>query len=53
MEAFPDKIYQYEKRDDDLFYQWDYPTMWGNFVYLTYLGLKNVGLNEDANLSCN
>ncbi len=35
-------------REDDLFYQWDYPIMWGEFSYLTYIGLTNVGLNKEA-----
>lgn len=37
-----------EKRDDDLFYQWDYPCMWPAATCLAYMGLKNIGLDEDA-----
>ena len=37
-----------EKRDDDLFYQWDYPCMWPAATCLVYMGLKNVGLDDDA-----
>lgn len=37
-----------EKRDDDVFYQWDYPCMWPAATCLAYMGLKNVGLNADA-----
>ena len=37
-----------EKRDDDLFYQWDYPLMWPAATCLAYMGLKNIGLDEDA-----
>ncbi len=37
-----------EKRDDDLFYQWDYPCTWPAATCLAYMGLKNIGLNEDA-----
>ncbi len=37
-----------EKRDDDVFYQWDYHCMWPAATCLAYKGLKNIGLNEDA-----
>ena len=37
-----------EKRDDDLFYQWDYPCMWPAATCLAYMGLKNIGLDADA-----
>ena len=37
-----------EKRDDDIFYQWDYPCMWPAAACLAYMGLKNIGLDEDA-----
>lgn len=37
-----------EKRDDDLFYQWDYPCMWPAATCLAYMGLKNIGLDGDA-----
>lgn len=37
-----------EKREDDLFYQWDYPCMWPAAVCIGYFALKNIGLNSDA-----
>lgn len=37
-----------EYRDDDLFYQWDYPCMWPAATCLAYDGLKNIGLDDDA-----
>lgn len=37
-----------EKRDDDIFYQWDYPCMWPAAACLAYMGLKNIGLDKDA-----
>ena len=37
-----------EYRDDDLFYQWDYPCMWPAATCLAYMGLKNIGLQDDA-----
>lgn len=37
-----------EYRDDDLFYQWDYPCMWPAATCLAYMGLKNLGLNAEA-----
>lgn len=37
-----------EKRDDDVFFQWDYPCMWPAATCFAYMGLKNVGLNADA-----
>jgi len=38
-----------EYRDDDVFFQWDYPCMWPAATCLAYMGLKETGLNEDAN----
>lgn len=37
-----------EYRDDDLFYQWDYPCMWPAATCLAYMGLKKIGLPDDA-----
>ncbi len=37
-----------EKRDDDVFFQWDYPCMWPAATCLAYMGLKNIGLDADA-----
>lgn len=37
-----------EKREDDVFFQWDYPCMWPAATCFAYMGLKNVGLDEDA-----
>lgn len=37
-----------EKREDELFYQWDYPCMWPAATCLAYFGLKNIGLDSDA-----
>lgn len=38
-----------EYRGEDAQYlQWDYPCMWPSNVYFTYMGLKRVGLVEDA-----
>lgn len=37
-----------EKRNDDIFYQWDYPCMWSAATCLAYMGLKNIGLDDDA-----
>ncbi len=37
-----------EYREDDLFYQWDYHYMWPAATCLAYMGLKNIGLDEDA-----
>lgn len=37
-----------EKREDDLFFQWDYPCMWPAATCLAYMGLKDVGLDDDA-----
>lgn len=31
-----------------LFYRLYYPCMWPCMVYFTYIGLRNLGLNEDA-----
>lgn len=39
-----------EYRGEDQYLQWDYPHMWPPVVYLAYLGLKNVGLDEEAKL---
>lgn len=33
---------------DDFYYQWDYPVMWGETTYLTYVALKNVGADLEA-----
>jgi alpha,alpha-trehalase len=35
-------------RGDDIYYQWDYPLMWGEMHILDYVGLVNVHLLEDA-----
>ncbi len=37
-----------EKRNDDVFFQWDYPCTWPAATCLAYMGLKNIGLSEDA-----
>ncbi len=37
-----------EYRDDDVFYQWDYPCMWPAATCLAYMGLKRIGLLGDA-----
>ena len=37
-----------EFRDDDLFYQWDYPCMWPAATCLAYMGLKKIGLKDEA-----
>lgn len=29
--------------------QWDYPSMWPSNIYFAYVGLKRIGLTEDAN----
>lgn len=34
--------------DNEIYYQWDYPAMWGEVVFIAYLALKNVGLDKDA-----
>ena len=34
--------------ENEIYYQWDYPVMWGETVYIAYLALKNVGLDKDA-----
>lgn len=36
------------KHDGPLFYQWDYPTMWGETTLIIYKALKNVGALEEA-----
>ena len=39
-----------EYRGEDVEYlQWDYPSMWPSNVYFAYVGLKRIGLDEDAN----
>ena len=35
-------------RGDDVYYQWDYPVIWGEMQLFLYWGLKNVHLDEDA-----
>ena len=37
-----------EYRNDDLFYQWDYPCMWPAATCLAYMGLREIGLRDDA-----
>ncbi len=37
-----------EKREDTVFYQWDYHYMWPAATCLAYMGLKNIGLDDDA-----
>ncbi len=37
-----------EKREDTFFYQWDYPLMWPAATTLAYMGLKEIGLHEEA-----
>ena len=37
-----------EFRKDDVFLQWDYPHMWPPVVYISYVGLKKVGLTKEA-----
>ncbi len=34
---------------ENAIYQWDYPNMWPPVVYFSYLALKNVKLEEEAN----
>lgn len=34
--------------NDKIYYQWDYPVMWGETIFIIYLALKNVGLNNEA-----
>ena len=34
--------------EDALYFQWDYPCVWPYTTWFTYTGLKNVGLQEDA-----
>jgi len=36
-------------RGDDQYLQWDYPHMWPCVVYLAYVGLKRIGLLDEAN----
>ena len=33
---------------DEIYYQWDYPAMWGEVVLIAYIALQNVGLEKDA-----
>lgn len=33
---------------DETYLQWDYPCMWPSNVYFAYVGLKRIGLLEDA-----
>lgn len=35
-------------RGNDIYYQWDFPTMWGETTILVYWAFKNCGLFEDA-----
>lgn len=35
-------------RGDDIYYQWDYPLIWGEMHILDYIGLLNVHLLDDA-----
>ena len=35
-------------RKDDHYYQWDYPVMWGETVFIVYLALLNVKAIDDA-----
>ena len=35
--------------EDAEYLQWDYPSMWPSNVYFAYVGLKRIGLEEDAN----
>lgn len=42
-----------EKRDDTIFYQWDYPTMWGEFTLFIFDALMNVGLTKEAEITKN
>lgn len=37
-----------EKHEGPVFYQWDYPTMWGETTLIAYAALKNVGAFEEA-----
>ncbi len=37
-----------EKHPGPVFYQWDYPTMWGETTLMAYLALKNVGALKEA-----
>lgn len=37
-----------EKREDDLFYQWDYPCTWPAATCLAYMGLKKIGMQADT-----
>jgi len=36
-------------RGEDVYYQWDYPAVWGEMNILTYWALINCGLIQDAN----
>lgn len=35
-------------RGKDIYFQWDYPCMWPAATCLTYMGLKNIGLTNEA-----
>lgn len=37
-----------EKREDEVFFQWDYPLMWPAATCLCYMGLRKIGLKEEA-----
>lgn len=37
-----------EYRGEDVYFQWDYPCMWPAATCLAYMGLKKIGLTEDA-----
>ncbi len=34
--------------EDAVYFQWDYPCMWPAATCLTYMGLRKIGLNEEA-----
>lgn len=44
----PEGISCASNHDGDVFYQWDYPTMWGETTLLIYMALKNVGAKAEA-----
>ncbi|HBM70580.1 MAG TPA: hypothetical protein DD377_04365 [Firmicutes bacterium] len=37
-----------EYRGEDIYYQWDYPIMWGEVSLIVYAALKNVGADKEA-----
>lgn len=39
--------------EDAVYFQWDYPAMWPSAVCLIYMGLKRMGLIEDAHRIAN